>query len=112
MESVSTVEPNQKGGKAMNIINAIVSNGKIEIQAPSELPDGSPVSVLVVGLPMNSELMSADETASTVQAMDLFAATFPSQEDGEDLSAAARTTGEQEKKAFFEQADKFARMFD
>ena len=96
----------------MNMIHAIVNNGKIEIQAPSELPDGSPVSVLVVGLPMNSELMSADEIASTVQAMDLFAATFPFLEDGEDLSAASRTTGELEKKAFFEQADKLARMFD
>lgn len=96
----------------MNMINAIVSNGKIEIQAPSELPDGSSVSVLVVGLPMNSDLMSADEIANSLHAMDLFAATFPSQVDGEDLSAAARTTGELEKKAFFEQADKLARMFD
>ena len=96
----------------MNMINAIVNNRKIEIEAPSELPDGSPVSVLVVGLPTNSDLMSAEEIASTVHAMDLFAAAFPSQLDGEDLSAAARVAGELEKKAFFENADKLARMFD
>ena len=82
------------------------------IQAPSELPDGSPVSVLVVGLPMDSDLMSAEEIASTVHAMDLFAATFPSQEDGEDFSETSRLAGEIEKKAFFDQADKLARLFD
>ena len=72
----------------------IVCNGKIEIQAPAELPDGSPVSVLVVGMPMNSDLMNADEIARTLHAMDLFAATFPSQVDGEDFSAAGRIAGE------------------
>ena len=56
--------------------------------------------------------MSAEEIASTVHAMDLFTAKFPSQVDGEDLSAAARIAGELEKKAFFENADKLARMFD
>lgn len=61
---------------------------------------------------MNSGLMSDEEIASTSHAMDLFEATFPSQEDGEDLSAAARIAGELEKKAFFEQADKLASMFD
>lgn len=96
----------------METINAIVSNGKIEIPAPPELPDGSPVSVLVFGLPTNTELMSTDEIASTLHAMDLFAATFPSQVGGEDLSAAARAAGEVEKQAFFENADKLARMFD
>lgn len=96
----------------MNMINAIVHNRKIEIEAPSELPDGSRVSVLVVGLPTNSDLMSAKEIARTVHAMDLFAAAFPSQEDGEDLSAAAKVAGEIGRKAFFENADKIARMFD
>ena len=96
----------------MNMINAIVSDRKIIIPAPSELPDGSPVSVLVVGLPTNSDLMSAEEIASTVHAMDLFAATFPSQEEGEDFSEASRAAGEIEKKAFFDHADKLARLFD
>ena len=35
----------------MNMINAVVADRKIEIEAPSELPDGSQVTVLLVATP-------------------------------------------------------------
>jgi hypothetical protein len=44
--------------------------------------------------------------------MDEFNAAFPVQESGEDLSQAARTAGDLEKKEFAETADKIKRMFD
>ena len=56
--------------------------------------------------------MSAEEIASTVHAMDLFAAPFPERVVGEDFSAASRVAGDAEKKEFFENANKLARMFD
>jgi hypothetical protein len=56
--------------------------------------------------------MSDEEVARTLKAMDEFNAAFPVQESGEDLSQAARTAGNLEKKAFAETADKLKRMFD
>ena len=71
----------------MNMINAVVSDRKIEIQAPNDLPDGSKVMVLVVSAPNNnSDAMSSEEIFQTLRAMDLFDATFRTNENGEDLS--------------------------
>ena len=96
----------------MNTIQAVVSNGKIEITFPSEIRDGETVSVLVIGHSAAEVAMSDEEVARTLKAMDEFNAAFPVQESGEDLSQAARTAGDLEKKAFAETADKLKRMFD
>ncbi len=96
----------------MNIVNATVRTRKIQISAPTELPDGPAVSVLVADLPKNTDSMASREIACTVHAMDLFAETLQSLLDGEDLSAATRTAGVLEKNAFFEQADRLAGMVD
>jgi len=96
----------------MNTIQAVVSNGKIEITAPSEIRDGETVTVLVVGHSAQEASMSAEEIEQTLQAMDDFIAAFPVQESGEDLSQSARIAGDLEKKAFAETADKLKRLFD
>jgi len=96
----------------MNTIQAVVSNGKIEITVPSEIRDGETVSVLVIGHSAAEEAMSDEEIARTLKAMDEFNAAFPLQEPGENLSQAARTAGDLEKKAFAENADKLKRLFD
>ncbi len=96
----------------MNTIQAVVSNRKIEIAAPSEIRDGETVSVLVIGHSATEEAMSDEEIARTLNAMDEFNAAFPVQESGEDLSRSARIAGDLEKKAFAETADKLKRMFD
>ena len=97
----------------MNMINAVVADRKIEIEAPSELPDGSQVTVLLVAKPtISSDPMTRDEICRRLQAMDLFAATFQANENGEDLSQAARELGEQELTNFAENADRLARFFN
>ena len=95
------------------MINAIVSDRKIEIQAPNDLPDGSKVTVLAISAPnSNSDEMTSDEISRTLSAMDLFDATFRTNENGQDLSQAAREMGELEKKNFLEHAEKLARLFN
>jgi hypothetical protein len=103
---------NRTGGFQMNMIQAVVVNGKIEIKAPAEIRDGETVSVLVVGHAVAEEEMSADEIAITLKAMDEFNAAFPEHESGEDLSKLARVAGEAEKAAFAEKADRLKRLFD
>lgn len=89
-----------------------MSNGKIEIKAPSEIRDGVTVSVLVVGHSAAEEAMSDEEIEQTLQAIDDFIAAFPVQDSGEDLSQSACIAGDLERKAFTENADKLKKMFD
>lgn len=96
----------------MNTIQAVVSNGKIEIKVPSDIRDGETVSVLVLGHSAADDVMSDEEIAKTIQAMDEFNAAFPVQETGEDLSQPARVAGDLEKKAFGESANRIERLFD
>jgi len=97
----------------MNLINAVVTDRKIEIEAPSELPDGSQVTVLLVAKPtISSDPMTRDEIGRRLQAMDLFVASFQANENGEDLSQAAREVGEQELTNFAENTDRLARFFN
>ena len=96
----------------MNMMQAVVVNGKIEIKAPAEIRDGENVSVLVVGHAVAEEEMSADEIASTLKAIDEFNAAFPEHEFGEDLSKVARVACEMEKATFAEKADRLKRLFD
>ena len=97
----------------MNMINAVVADRKIEIEAPSELPDGSQVTVLLVATPtISSDPMTRDEIGRRLQAMDLFAASFQANEKGDDLSQAAREAGEQELINVSENADRLARFFN
>ncbi|MFN7732685.1 MAG: hypothetical protein ACK5OB_12330 [Pirellula sp.] len=64
----------------MNTIQAVVSNGKIEIKVPSDIRDGETVSVLVLGHSAADDVMSDEEIAKTIQATDEFNAAFPVQE--------------------------------
>jgi hypothetical protein len=54
----------------MNTIQAVVSNGKIEITVPSEIRDGETVSVLVIGHSAAEVAMSDVEVARTLKAID------------------------------------------
>ena len=56
--------------------------------------------------------MTIVEIGNTLNAMDLFAATFPPNESGEDLSMAAREFGETEKASVAAKADRLARFFN
>ena len=96
----------------MNMIQSVVSNGIIEIKAPAEIHDGEIVSVLVVGHAIAEDPMTDQEITQALKAIDEFNDTFPVQEDGEDLSEAARVAGKLEKSEFMDNANKLKRMFD
>ncbi len=96
----------------MNMIQAVVSNGIIEIKAPAEIHDGEIVSVLVVGHAIAEDPMTDQEITQALKAIDEFNDAFPVQEDGEDLSEAARVAGKLEKSEFMDNANKLKRMFD
>jgi hypothetical protein len=96
----------------MNMIQAVVTNGKIEIEAPLDVREGETVSVMVLDSSTADGPMSDDEIARRVRALDEFNATFPIREDGEDLSEPARSAGQDELGTFDAQADKLKRMFD
>lgn len=81
----------------MNMIQAVVTNGKIEIQAPSEFREGETVSVIVLNHSASDEPLSTEEIASSLRALDQFLASFSKLEDGEDLCALARLAGGVEK---------------
>ncbi len=96
----------------MNMIQAVVVNGKIEIKAPSELRDGETVSVLVLENSNSIGPMTEQEIAHSLQVLDAFTSTFPVEEPIEDLSAVARHAGEQEKQMFSVNAERVKRLFD
>ena len=77
----------------MTQLTAIVRDGKIVVVAPTDLSDGTKVTLLIVrhGILQDLELTEdPQETQRVLQAMEQFEAAFPVNEDGEDLSLAAR----------------------
>ena len=96
----------------MNMIQAVVTNGKIEIQAPYELHEGETVSVIVLNHSTADEPLSPEEISTSLRALDQFVASFPILENGEDLSAPARSAGEVEKQELSSYSDKLKRLFD
>ena len=95
----------------MNMIQAVVVNGKIEIKAPSELRDGEAVSVLVLENSNSTGPMAEHEIANSLRVLDEFTSAFPVEEPVEDLSAVARQAGEQERKMFSANAGSVKRLF-
>ena len=82
-------------------LTGTVRNGKIEVAAPSELADGTRVTLLMLNSTMpDTEQMDDSELLRTLAAMESFAAAFPEDQDGEDLSQAARESADREKSQF------------
>lgn len=96
----------------MNMIQAVVTNGKIEIQAPNEFHDGETVSVIVLNHSSADAPLSPEEISTSLRALDQFTASFPILENGEDLSAPARLAGDVEKQEFSSYSDKLKGLFD
>jgi|GEM_PF-1422279 len=88
-------------------LTGTVRNGKIEVAAPSELADGTRVALLMLNsTPPDTQQMDDSELLRTLAAMESFAAAFPEDKDGEDLSQAARESAEWEKSQFDARAKK------
>ena len=94
-------------------LTGTVRNGKIEVAAPSELADGTRVALLMLNSTLpDTEHMDDSELLRTLAAMESFAAAFPEDKDGEDLSQAARESADWEKSHFDARAKKLGRQFE
>jgi hypothetical protein len=96
----------------MDMLQAVVCNGKIEIQAPFECKEGQVVSIILFNNSSLSDPLSGDERENALRVLEDFTSTFSSNSSQEDLSDVARQFGEIEishamknfnqKKGFFE----------
>lgn len=94
-------------------LTGTVRDGKIEVVAPHDLTDGAKVSLLVLGsISPDPEGMDDTELARTLAALTAFEKAFPENEDGEDLSQAARETAAWEKAQFEDRAKKLKSRFE
>ena len=94
-------------------LTGTVRNGKIEVTAPSDLADGTRVALLMLNSTLpDSEQMDDSELSRTLAAMGNFAAAFPEDEAGEDLSRAARESADWEKSQFEPRAKKLGSQFE
>jgi hypothetical protein len=99
--------------KQMIQLTGTVRNGKIEVTAPSDLADGTRVALLMLNSTLpDSEQMDDSELSRTLAAMENFAAAFPENECGEDLSRAARESADWEKSQFEPRAKKLGSQFE
>ena len=99
--------------KKMIQLTGTVRNGKIEVAAPSELADGTRVALLMINSTLpDTEQMEDSELSQTLAAMETFAAAFPEDQDGEDLSQAARDSADWEKSQFDARVKKLGSQFE
>jgi hypothetical protein len=94
-------------------LTGTVRNGKIEVAAPSELADGTRVALLMLNSTLpETEQMDYFELMRTLAAMESFAAAFPEDQDGEDLSQDASESADWEKSQFDARAKKLGSQFE
>lgn len=99
----------------MTQLTAIVRDGKIEVAAPDDLSEGTEVTLLIVRHGVLVDPDSYEDTQDSyraLQAMELFEAAFPVDENGEDLSRAAQESSDWEKINFEANAEKLRRTVD
>lgn len=98
----------------MTPLTGVVRNGKIEIVTPVNLAEGTEVKLFFFDncATDDDETMTDAEIARTLAAMDKFAAEFPVDEGGEDLSLAAKESADWEKSNFDSRVASMRRLFD
>jgi hypothetical protein len=94
-------------------LTGTVKDGMIEVAAPRDLTDGSRVPLLVLGsaAPEPTDMDDA-ELERTLAALKAFEDAFGENEDGEDLSQAARESAGWEKAQSKERATKIESRFE
>ncbi len=100
------------------LVKGIVRNGRVEVEEPINLPDGSEVTITgypngkFVGLPDNGDPMSPDEIAATLEAMDRIEPLDMTDEERAAWEAERQARKEWEKAQFTENAEKLRRMWE
>lgn len=97
----------------MNMIRAVVSNGKIEIDAPADCRDGEAVSIYLMPHGIEDGEMTGEEKQQLLNALDRFESLVPKSEElAENLSEVVRLIALEEKKGIAAYSDKLKGMFD
>ena len=93
----------------MTTMKAIVRSGRLEVEEPIDLPDGTEVNI---SLPETDDLMSPEETERVLAAMDQMIPFVMSDEELAAWEADRLERKEWEKARFFDRAESIRRMID
>ena len=98
----------------MNTIKAVVRDGRIEVEEPLDLPDGTVLQIPVPGdvARQVDEPMSAEEIQQVLAAMDRMEPLRMSDAELAAWEAERNARKEREKALFFERAEKLQRMWE
>jgi hypothetical protein len=100
------------------LVKGIVRNGRVEVEQPINLPDGSEVTITgypngkFVGLPDSGGPMTPEEMAATLEAMDKVEPFDMTDEERAARESERQARKEWEKAHFAERAEKLRRMWD
>jgi hypothetical protein len=100
------------------LVKGIVRNGRVEVEEPINLPDGSEVTITgyangkFAGLPDNGDAMTPEEIAATLEAMDKIEPFDLTDEERAAWETERQAHKEWEKAHFVEHAEKLRRMWE
>ena len=98
----------------MNTLKGIIRNGQVVMIGPTDLPDGTEVEILPVGLSAaaDQEPMSSDEIFRTLAAMEQIEPFEMTDAERAAIDAERRARKEWEKAHFDERADRLRRIWE
>src|SRR5947209_11504615 len=103
---------------SMILVKGVVRNGRVEVEEPINLPDGSEVTITgypngkFIGLPDNGGPMTPEEIAQTLAAMDKIEPFEMTDEERAAWEAERQGQKDWEKARFTEHAEKLRRMWE
>lgn len=96
----------------MTAITATVRDGRLDVQVPSDWPDGTNVEIVPIGASRggaDDSPMTADEIARTLAAMDLVEPLELTEEEEAQIESARRERKQWDKDHFNERAEKLSK---
>lgn len=96
----------------MDLIEAVVLNGKIEINAPPSLEDGEKVSLMVLNHKRTDELLTHEEITKVLEILDALCQPSLDHREGKEEGAELHVSDEWEKGQFANYAEKLKGLFE
>lgn len=96
----------------MELIEAVVSNGKIEIKAPASLLDGEKVSLMVLNHERTDELLTQEEITKILEILDKLCQPSLDDSEGKEEESELHVSDEWEKGQFASYAEKLKGLFE
>ncbi|MBN8601348.1 MAG: hypothetical protein J0M26_10000 [Planctomycetes bacterium] len=96
----------------MDLIEAVVLNGKIEINAPPSLEDGEKVSLMVLNHKRTDELLTQEEITKVLEILDALCQPSLDHREGKEEGSELHVSDEWEKGQFANYAEKLKGLFE